>query len=277
MSIQGQFKRFYSSINLTKQQAKEAKTKYEGVCEWLHSRYYQGKYKGKKRRLTGSYGKQTNVSPPRDVDVLFVMPQPEFAQYRDNEGNGPSQLLSDIREIVAERYPDPEIKADRRVVVVKFADASHNVEVLPGWRNKDGTFRIPNSREEGTWETLDLRSQIKKIEDSNSSTRRTSKLIRLIKKWQEYKEASVKSREIEKAVLGFFGQGKKEERPYSVLVRDFFEYLSSKAKIDDSAKSSAQTAYNIAVKACQLESNGDIDGATDGWREIFGSNFPGST
>ena len=64
----------------------------------------------------------------------------------------------------------------------------------------------------GPWETLDLRSQIKKIEDSNSSTRRTSKLIRLIKKWQEYKEASVKSREIEKAVLGFFGQGKKEER-----------------------------------------------------------------
>ena len=275
MSMQGQFNQFYTSINLTAKQAKEAKTKYDEVCEWLHSHYYKGKYKGKTRRLNGSYGKQTNVSPPRDVDVLFIMPGATLAQYKNNEGNGPSQLLSDIRKILEKKYSDLEMKADRRVVVVKFAKSSHNVEVLPGWRNEGRTFLIPNSREEGKWEPLDLNLQIKTIKDSNSSTRRTSKLIRLIKKWQEYKKAPVNSREIEKAVLGFFGQGKKEERPYSVLVRDFFQYLSSKAKIDDSAKGSSKTAYNTAKTACDFEEKNQIKLATKEWRNIFGPNFPG--
>ena len=271
MSIQGQFERFYSKINLSVVQSKEAKAKYDGVCEQLHSHYYGGKYGGRTKKLIGSYGKQTNIRPPRDVDVLFVMPRAKFGQYKNSGANGPSELLSDIREILKEKYPDPEIKNNRKVVVVKFAKASHNVEVLPGWKNENGTFKIPDSRQGGTWDSFDPLSENRKIQDANSRTHRASKLVRIVKKWQANRNAQLSSYNIEQAVLGFFQNIEEETRPYSTLVRDFFQYFKSRNKLG-----SINTAYNIAINACVFEANGNTASATKEWQGLFGPEFPGS-
>ena len=69
--MEEQFNKFYNNIKLTKKQREDAKTKYSGVCKKLHEYYYPNiSYSGSTKLLFGSYGKHTNIRPPRDVDVL---------------------------------------------------------------------------------------------------------------------------------------------------------------------------------------------------------------
>ncbi|MBO8131845.1 MAG: hypothetical protein H0Z29_10100 [Candidatus Marinimicrobia bacterium] len=109
MSIQKQFEQFYENIKLTSSQREDAKRKYNGVCKKLHDHYYpDNEYNGSTKLLIGSYGKHTNIRPPRDVDVLFIMPDDKFDRYDDNESNSQSQLLQDIKRILSEKYSTTE-------------------------------------------------------------------------------------------------------------------------------------------------------------------------
>lgn len=188
MSIQIQFEQFYENIKLTPLQREDAKRKYNGVCKKLHDYYYTDiEYIGNTKLLIGSYGKHTNIRPPRDVDILFIMPDDKFKQYDDNESNGQSQLLQDIKNILSEKYTTTDkIKGWGKVVLIQFSDGTHNVELLPAWEQDDGKFVIPNSGRGGFWEIWDPKSEIQIINDSDKQTEgKTRSLIRMIKKWSE--------------------------------------------------------------------------------------------
>jgi hypothetical protein len=189
---------------LTSNQLEDAKTKYDGVCSKLHDHYYTTQYNGSTKLLIGSYGKKTNIRPARDIDVVFMMPPDKYDQYDDNQSNGQSQLLQDIKVILEEKYPDTPIKAFGKVVVIEFADTQHQVELLPAWEHEDGTFTIPNSENGGSWEQWDPRSEIKKIKDSEEKTGRTRSLIRMVKKWTENCTVKIKSYQIEDKVVDYF-------------------------------------------------------------------------
>lgn len=276
MSIQEQFERFYENIKLTPSQREDAKTKYTGVCKKLHDHYYpDAEYDGSTKLLIGSYGKQTHIRPARDVDVIFIMPPEKFEQYDDNQSNGQSQLLQDVKEILEEKYPDTPIRAFGKVVVIEFSDTKHNVELLPAWANEDRTFTIPNSEGGGSWERWDPRSEIQKIQDSDSRTRRTRALVRMIKKWSENCTAELKSYQIEEKVLDFFANDEFSDKVYPVLVRDFFEYFYQTTS-DEDLRSHLNTALNRAKKACEFEGNGNVEKATEEWKKVFGDDFPAS-
>ena len=276
MNIQECFEKFYGNIKLTSTQKEDAKTKYEGVCEKLHSHFYpESEYNGNTKLLIGSYGKNTNIRPPRDVDVLFIMPGDKFDQYDDNESNGQSQLLQDIRDILSEKYTaTEEIRAWGKVVLVKFADGTHSVEILPAWENEavDGTFLIPNSENGGAWDEWDPRSEVKRIKDSDSKTGKTKALIRMVKKWTENCTISVKSYQIESAVVDFFSASS-SEGSYSEILPQFFNYFLSIAK-DVGMKSYLKTVKNRAEKAVGLEGEGKLEEAVEEWKKIFGDDFP---
>jgi len=277
MSIQEQFKQFYKNIKLTPSQREDAKKKHNGVCKKLHDYYYPDlEYTGTTKLLIGSYGKRTNIRPPRDVDVLFIMPAAKFDQYDDNESNGQSQLLQDIKKILSEKYSTTEkIKAWGKVVYIQFSDGTHNVELLPAWEKNNGKFIIPNTEEGGHWEVWDPRAEIQKIDDSDKNTAgKTRALIRMIKKWSENCSVKLKSFQIENMVLEFLGNNEHKDENYSNLVRDFFEYFSS--GLDDKSKSHFDTALNRANKACNFENGGKIDKATQEWKKIFSNDFPSS-
>jgi len=277
MSIQQQFEQFYENIKLTPSQREDAKKKYDGVCKKLHDYYYPKlEYTGATKLLIGSYGKHTNIRPPRDVDVLFIMPDEKFDQYNDSESNGQSQLLQDIKAILSEKYSTTDkIKGWGKVVLIQFSDGTHNVELLPAWERSNGKFTIPNTEKGGYWEVLDPRAEIQKIDDSDKDTEgKTRALIRMIKKWSENCTVKLKSFQIEKRVLDFLGGYEHKDKSYSILVRDFFNYFSSSP--DDELKSHLETALNRANKACNFESEGKLDKATQEWKKIFGDDFPSS-
>ena len=273
-TIRKSFEKFVSNIRLTSAQIEDAKKKYNGVCKKLHNHYYpDSEYNGSTKLLIGSYGKRTNIRPPRDVDVLFIMPDDKFNQYDDNKSNGQSQLLQAIKNILSEKYSTTEkIKGWGKVVLIQFAGGTHNIELLPAWEKENGEFIIPNTENGGFWETWDPRAEIKKINDSDKKTNgKTRALIRMVKKWSENCSVKLKSFQIEENVADFFSSND-SDKEYSILVRDFFGYFYDLA--EGKVKSHLKTAHNRACKACDLENEGKIEEATDEWKKIFGSIFP---
>ena len=275
MRIQQQFEEFYSKIKLTTSQKEDAKKKYDGVCKKLHDYYYPDiEYSGTTKLLIGSYGKHTNIRPPRDVDVLFIMPKDKFSQYDDNESNGQSQLLQDIKKILSKKYTTTDkIRGWGKVVLIQFADGTLDVELLPAWEQDDGKFIIPNTEKGGHWEIWDPRTEIQNIEDSDKTSKgKTRALIRMIKKWSENCSVKIKSHKIENEVLEFFEEYETEDKDYSILVRDFFECFLKNA--DEESKSHIKTALSRAIKACDFEEQDKFDEASEEWKKIFGDDFP---
>jgi hypothetical protein len=273
MAIQEQFEKLYENIKLTPAQRDDAKRKYDGVCGKLHSYYYPDTtYDGDTRFLIGSYGKKTHIRPVRDIDVIFIMPPEKFTQYNDNSSNCQSQLLQDIKAILEGKYPNTPIRAFGKVVVLEFTDSHHNVELQPAWENKDGKFTIPNSENGGSWEIVDPRAEIKRIQDSDEKTGKTKVLIRMAKKWSELCTAQVKSYVIENKILDFFSANSGGDK-YAPIIRDFFSYFYNSVS-DENLRSHLNTALSRATKACDFESEQKLDKATEEWQKIFGDDFP---
>lgn len=273
--MQKNFEKFYQRIKLTKNQRLDAKTKHKEVCKKLHAHYYpETTYNGKTKLLIGSYGKHTNIRPPQDVDVLFIMPEDQFSRYDAYESNGQSQLLQDIRSILKEKYSTTEeIRGWGKVVLVKFSNGTHDVELLPAWEKKDGSFTIPNAEGGGSWENWDPRLEINSINNSDNKTVGLTRfLIRMIKQWKQSHSIKMKSFEVEEFVLSFLSSYECEEGKYPVLVRDFFGNLVT--IIDDQRKSFVKTAYNQSGKACDFEVDGKCDEAVLEWKKVFGNDFP---
>ncbi len=272
MNIHDQFLKFYDNIKLTPAQRDDAVVKHTGVCKKLHDYYYpDSEYNGSTKLLIGSYAKHTHIRPARDIDVIFIMPPEKFDQYNDNQSNCQSQLLQDVKAILAEKYQNTPIRADEKVVVLEFADTKHDVELLPAWENDDGTFKIPNSANGGSWENWNPRSEILKISDSDEVTGKTRALIRMVKKWSENCSAKIKSYKIEDGVIDFFITTD-HSLDYPVLVRNFFEYLYN-VTVDENLRSHLSTASNRAKKACEFEDNDKMEDAVIEWQKIFGNDF----
>lgn len=273
-----QFKTFNLNIRLTENQESDAKTKYDGVCKTLHNYYYQSEYNGSTKFLFGSYKKKTNIRPivrEQDVDVLFYMPDEEFKKYDEYKGNGQSALLANIRAILKDTYTTTDrIKAWGKVVLVEFSENKHNIELLPAWENSDGTFKIPNTENGGSWETFDPRADIDIFKVSNKSTNGlTATLSRMMKSWKRNTASlTIKSFKIEQYVIDFLDDNYDEDIEMSEVSQMFFQYLIS--YIDAYNKSYVQTALNRANKAVKYESEQKFDKACEEWKKIYGELFP---
>ncbi len=272
-TIEKQFEKFYENIKLTPAQKEDAKTKYNGVCSKLHDYYYPNTtYSGSTKLLIGSYGKHTSIRPARDIDVIFIMPPEKFAQYDDNTSNKQSQLLQDVKRILEEKYPNTPISAFGKIVKLEFADTKHDVELVPGWENDDGTFTIPDSENGGRWHRQDYRKEISEIAESDATTGKTKFLIRSVKKWSDNCTARTRTFEIERVALSFFASGGKGTSSAQLFV-NFFQYFLN-STTDESLRSHLNTALGRAQKARAFETNSKFEEAADEWKKIFGDDFP---
>ncbi|MCZ2478744.1 SMODS domain-containing nucleotidyltransferase [Aquirufa nivalisilvae] len=280
--MQKYFHQFSDSIRLTHTQEEDAKTKYNGVCEKLHSAYYSSTYTGETKFLFGSYKTKTNVRPIsefQDVDVLFIIPPEIFEKYRGYSVNGPAFLLQEIKKILLEKYTTTDrIKAWGKVVLVQFTFGAHNVEVLPAIKNDDGTYTIPNSENGGRWEIFDPGSHIMNFQSSNIKTNGlTAELARMAKTWidniKSFDQYSSHSQLID--IIDFLNR----KYPLGVEVIDFQEvlvyYFEFLFEISTSEmKSHVITALNRSKKARDFSRNGNLIESSIEWRKVFGDLFP---
>jgi len=148
MTITSRFDTFLATIKLTENQHNDAKTKYDNVCRTLHNHYYPRTiYNGSTKLLIGSYGKDTAIRPPGDVDVIFKIPWETYAKFKDNK-TGPRGLLNEIKDILKKTFTTTEtIRPNGMVVEVVFSTT--NIEVLPGFawtvESMKGQFTVPDT------------------------------------------------------------------------------------------------------------------------------------
>jgi hypothetical protein len=275
------FNIFLDNITLSSAKNEDAQKKYTGVCEKLYSHYYSGQYNEDKKYLFGSYKTKTNICPlseMQDVDVLFKIPQETFDKFDRYDNNGQGALLQEVRTILKEKYTTTkEIKAWGKIVLVKFDKNHHNIELLPALELEDGTFKIPNSENGGSWDPFDPKKDIDAFFESNTKTDGlTRNLTKMIKSWKRSTSiTSYKSCQIIKDVISFtnlyYNKGK-GDTDYAKIVLDFFDY--KKGNCDNECKSYFETAYSRARKAIEYSDDEKPKEASIEWRKIFGDLFP---
>lgn len=288
MSTSSRFSKFLTNLTLTADQRSDAQTKYDGVAKKLHSRYYSTEFAGSTRKLIGSYGKGTAVRPPRDVDILFLLPTSVWERYKLRTGNVQSQLLQEIRTVLKEKYPATDIRGDGQVVIVPFQNG-HSVEVLPGWK-ANGKFLVPNTHDGGHWQTVDHDAEIANVQSSDGRARgNTRNLIRMMKAWQRVCSVPIKSLVLELRTVNFLSKYDyfdKGPTYYDWMARDFLAGLvaaanktctmpgtDEKISYGDEWKSKAESASGRARKACDFEAASKEREATEEWRKIFGDQY----
>jgi len=268
------FNVFYENIQLTDNQIEDAVTKYKGVASALHKEYYPNtSYTGATKVLVGSYGKETYIRPPSDIDMIFVLPEGEFVRYEAMSCNAQSQLLQDIRNILIKTYPDTDVKAREKVVLVDFN--GHKVEVIPAWKRPNGFYRIPDTPDGGCWQEWDYDGENAKIKNLNKKRNgKVLKLIKMIKCWARNITAPdcISSYTIENHVINFLSVYNPKHKTMALVTKDFFRYMSY--VVEQEGKTCIDTAFGRAEKACDYQGDGNLEAASDEWRKIFGDDFP---
>lgn len=283
MAIPQQFTDLNENIKLTAAQREDAKTKYTGVCKTLHTYFYPDtEYNGDTKLLFGSYAEHTAIRPmseDQDVDVLFKIPEETYQQYTAYQSGGQSALLQEVRKVLIDsRYGLGEKpKAWGKVILVKTADGTHNVELLPAYEQANGTFIIPNSENVGSWDFFDPRMQLEQFRTSNKETNGlTGDLYRMVKRWaREASSVSIKSFQLKKFVMSFLATYDYSGKEYAQITADFFTYLLSFVETDN--RSYVETAKSRADKALAFEAEGKGAEATAEWKKVFGDSFPSAS
>lgn len=115
LNVHDRFDKLLSNLQLTPEQKQDGVTKANGVYQCLNSHYY-GTNSNKNGWYVGSWGKETAIRPPRDVDVMFVLPDAVYWRFQANIGNRQSQILQEVKNILLRTYPSTDIRGDGQVV-----------------------------------------------------------------------------------------------------------------------------------------------------------------
>lgn len=281
-NVENYFNTFLSDLQLTSTQRADAKTKYQGVINCLSNHFYKRARQDSDQFLFGSYKTKTNIRPldnGSDVDVLFKISEDCYNRYKNN----PSGLLQESRKALKNTYTTTdEIKAWGKVVLVKFSDGHHNVELLPAFENPNGTFKIPNTENGGYWEIFDPRGQVDAFYKSKDYEL-VREIVQMAKCWvrntasMTYKSYKVMADTID-FVNAYYPNGKGDS-DYDSILLDFFTYLKNRTFWPhlSAISSHITTAHSRAVKAIEYRNNGKYIEATQEWQKIFGTMFKVAT
>lgn len=287
--VRRRFTRLLGNLAVTSTQRDDAATKRAGVCACLNRSYFGTSSETANCVVIGSWGKQTHVRPPRDVDIIFLLPSNVYHRFAKRSGNRQSQLLQEIKEVLFQRYSQTTMQADRQVVVVPFNSTS--IEVAPGFRCTDGSIIVCDTKHGGGYKTSTAEAEAHELIDSDTRWNgNTRALIRMLKQWQYECNVPLKSFQIERLAIEFMDVWRHsiyDEFWYDWMVRDFFAYLIARPSgtlrmpgtfesvaLGSDWLSYAKFAYFHACRACDYERDNFELLAGQTWQKIFGVAVP---
>jgi tRNA nucleotidyltransferase (CCA-adding enzyme) len=159
--VTARFREFHRDLTLTGDQVEDGITKHQGVCQCLNRQYYNSDSETENRLLIGSWSKDTRMRPPRDVDVLFVLPVDVYHRFQTYTGNKQSALLQEVKGVLENTYPSTEMRGDGQVVMVRFNTV--NVEVAPGFALQNGQYWICDTNNGGRYKATAPKAEIDHI------------------------------------------------------------------------------------------------------------------
>jgi hypothetical protein len=225
------FTQLLDNLAITPQQLADGSTKQAGIRACLNRHYWNTSSDTANSMLIGSWGKNTRGRPSRDIDVLFLLPAPVYYRFQERSWNRHSQLLQELKDVLANTYSQTTMRGDGQVVMVPFNTTP--IEIAPGFRCTDGSIIVCDTNGGGRYKASTAEAE---LADLNASDIRwngnTRALARLMKRWQRECNVPLKSFQLERLAVEFL-----QVWPYSCqnvfyydwMVRDFFAYLISRA------------------------------------------------
>ena len=154
------------SLQISQEELDEWLNRINKINNKLSDYYYEQRLR--KTLLVGSVGRGTAIIKTSDYDVIFVLPQEAYIRFDSYETNGQSALLQEVKGIISELYPRTEIKADGQVVDVFFDDGK--IELVPVFKQPDGSFKFPDSHDGGKWKITKPVPEIDKATSLDNSS-----------------------------------------------------------------------------------------------------------
>jgi hypothetical protein len=107
IDVRQRFQQFNRNLSLMLRQSVDGTTKRNGVVNCLNRHYYGSTSDTDHSFLIGSWGKPTAMRPPRDVDLYFVLAYAVYSQFQGHSWNRQSALLQEVKDVLADTYPEP--------------------------------------------------------------------------------------------------------------------------------------------------------------------------
>ena len=285
--VRRRFTQLLGNLNITVGQRQDGDTKQGGVRACLNRHYWNEQSITAHSFLIGSWGKRTQVRPSRDVDILFLLPNEVYHQYQARQGNRQSQLLQEVRGVLAVTYPATTMRADGQVIVIPFNQTP--VELSPGFLCADGSSIIVcDAHDEGSYKLSTAIAEAQELEAHDKKWNGNVRaLARMMKRWQKERNVPLKSFQLERLAIEFLSQWPNSHHDvfwYDWMVRDFLAFLIGRTNtwivmpgtgeqvwLGNDWLSRARTAYGFAISACDNERDNYETLAGRDWQELFGA------
>lgn len=288
MGIKDDFETFIENLQQTN--ISDMNVSVGEIAKKLNNHYYN--LEGDKEShiyIVGSVGRETAIKGVSDLDLIFDLPNETYKKFDNYKSNGQSALLQEVKGVLTERYPKTDISGDGQVVVINFTN--YTVELVPGFKQSDDSFKYPDTNNGGKWKITkplaEIDEGIKTAQDTDNNFKYISNMIRAWKNEQGFKFGGLL---IDTLVYNFLND-KEEYRKigyddYLNMTKDLFDYLQNEDKDQsywfalgsnqqvnncDNGKfvTKAKKAYNKIKDLTEVS-----DTLNEKLRELFGNEFP---
>lgn len=175
MTISEMFTEFLDALKIDN--ADQISLRYGEITSSLNKKFRESDSKTANSLQVGSYGRWSAIKGVSDLDMLYIMPKSRWDDYKDGKQ---SQLLTETKDAIKARYPSTDVKVDRLVVTVTYAN--FHVEVQPVFEQDDGSFEYPDTYDNGSWRPTKPREEISAMKEfvtqKNKNLRRLCKMAR---------------------------------------------------------------------------------------------------
>lgn len=260
----------------------EITTSLNGIAKKLNQKYYD-KSTNENYLLVGSMGRETSIKGESDIDVIYELSDEVFKRFDDNEGNSQSQLLQEFKDVLKEKYPSTDVKGDGQVVVISFT--KYKIELVPGFKQEDGSYKYPDTHDGGRWKITKPVSEIDESKNTIENTDTYKDICQMIREWKANNGVTICGLLIDTLAKEFLDDNEeyksKSKDEYFALLKKVFEYLSEQ---DESRKQWYAMGSNQIIenkdfnfikkskKVLNKLNNTSDESST--LREIFGNRFP---
>lgn len=189
MKIKESFSNFYNEIHLDSTANFDSAIK--SITKKLNLKYYPDECDDEvinievdNSLIVGSIGRGTAIENVSDVDLLFILPWSIYDRFSAYKNNGQSALLQEIKAEIHERYPRTDVKGDGQAVVIEFEKFS--VDLVPVFKNADGSFLYPDSNDGGSWKNTNPIPEQRTSGDINRwSNNNFVQLANMVRCWKD--------------------------------------------------------------------------------------------
>lgn len=264
----------------------EVKRSVEALSNKLDSVYYPLDCR-RHYIIAGSFGRGT-ATKNSDIDICYILPQDDYKRMCCRKGNVQSQLLSEIKGHLDQRYPNSIIKGDGQVVDAKFKKTV--IELVPSFKTSvfSSELTYPDTHNEGSWLTTNPLEQQKIIDEFSNAFPVYRSLCKLIRCWRDEQNARLKGIEIDLLAYDYISRNnlkyldvKVTNIDYMSLLLSFFEYLTKGGTKHlpvlgdkDWKKIDLDSLGRAPQRACSKLSESNMAILWDNCIDLFGSGFP---